>query len=891
MNNNKPIRMGFHTGPGGNATGIGEYVRRLDDAGIPATIVAVGTTTGISDVFEVWRSGSPVNHVVCYRTDPKEDQSFSVPNYTLSPTDAAIEFWNKQLSVLPPELEEFKGRVKLIIGNELDKERSDWLGEWGTEIATLANSEGWSVLLFGFSSGEPEPEHWETNGMLRFLNYCEENPLMCGLALHEYSYDDHTLNNGDGWLIGRYKKVYETCDMFGIAYPEIVITEFGYQSVTVPPVTDYIENDHDWLWETYPDYPAAAWWYLGPWKNNLADKVQTYIVPITNQTLTRKIAGDLSFNPTPGPGPDPEPGDCTNLPGYARVPYKRVYNRVSEFATEEQYLEIARIAREQGETVGESADDAGIGLGLGSKTVVEWGDQYNAGEIAAFYRDYGVDEVVFKPLPEDSGVPNDWTGWTWPVRPLHATDWGTTDVWPGGWFASLGFRVWYTNSSTGNESWHPGVDLNNNRPKWDADNGAELYAVANGTITFAGFLNVWGNVIVLRVDDPTMQGRPHWFRYGHNGEMLVKEGDIVKKGQVIATVGRDALGGAAHCHFDCVYTDILESKPWHWPGQDVSVVDEHYLDPGVFLTNVGAEYINPPTPIGNPSLFGLHASADSHNMPGDVTNTALVEPELLKFLSSHDPNHIPALVNAATSGVNDVRDMTFIVRAFLDMKDGRKVTPEQFHERTAGDTFRTVDKLIGLGADINNIQVELHNEPNLIQEGATVSWQNGLEFAIWLRDVHQLFRTDRPELNYMYPGLSPGEEIGGIRQHYADYLAHAALPLGSMDSLGIHTYWSEGYPLEGHPHSGVGPVDDAIRRFPSTKMFITECSHNGKGLIISQTDKANSVLAFWRLLRRRPNVKGIAYFVLSASNPEWQHSETGSGEVLTTTMATRFAER
>ena len=149
--------------------------------------------------------------------------------------------------------------------------------------------------------------------------------------------------------------------------------------------------------------------------------------------------------------------------------------------------------------------------------------------------------------------------------------------WSGnGWFDANPYGNEYTNSSTGRVSYHTGADLNNNTPTWDSDRGSPVWAVADGTVTFAGHLNVWGNVIVIEHEG-------FFSRYGHVDKLRVKVGYKVEVGQHIASVGRDEREGPYHLHFDISLTDKLKTKPWDWPGSDLKRLHTDYTDPHLFL--------------------------------------------------------------------------------------------------------------------------------------------------------------------------------------------------------------------------------------------------------------------------------------------------------------------
>jgi hypothetical protein len=136
---------------------------------------------------------------------------------------------------------------------------------------------------------------------------------------------------------------------------------------------------------------------------------------------------------------------------------------------------------------------------------------------------------------------------------------------PGYFFDANPFLNWYE-ISPHNWNWHTGADLNANRPFWNADYHAPLYAIADGTVVFAGKGGgTWGQIIVVEHMDGV---QPIYSRVGHIEKPLVQTGDIIKLGQRIAQVGSgDGLysGGREHLHFDICITDLLKRTANHWP--------------------------------------------------------------------------------------------------------------------------------------------------------------------------------------------------------------------------------------------------------------------------------------------------------------------------------------
>ena len=64
----------------------------------------------------------------------------------------------------------------------------------------------------------------------------------------------------------------------------------------------------------------------------------------------------------------------------------------------------------------------------------------------------------------------------------------------------------------------------------------------------------------VRIDHGTIQGKPVETSYLHMHTITVREGETVKKGQVIGSVGNTGLSTAPHLHFS-VYVSGVNSDP------------------------------------------------------------------------------------------------------------------------------------------------------------------------------------------------------------------------------------------------------------------------------------------------------------------------------------------
>lgn len=251
-----------------------------------------------------------------------------------------------------------------------------------------------------------------------------------------------------------------------------------------------------------------------------------------------------------------------------------------------------------------------------------------------------------------------------------------------------------------------------------------------------------------------------------------------------------------------------------------------------------------PPPAEAP-LVGLHASADPHISPAERCTFIDLRPSLIKVLSFHPPEDVARL--AATQPW-----ASWLVRTFLEF-GGRAITPDQFVAYTLSDTQRTLGVLDG-----RPLAVELHNEPNLVAEGLTTSWRDGADFAEWWLAVAADYRRALPGVPLLYPALSPGASVAGVRRDHVTFLEESRAAVDSADALGVHLYWSAEFALA----QALAQLDDVIARFPQHPIWITEASYNRGG--IDDAERARQYLAFVAALANRPNVRGVTFFVASA---------------------------
>jgi murein DD-endopeptidase MepM/ murein hydrolase activator NlpD len=115
----------------------------------------------------------------------------------------------------------------------------------------------------------------------------------------------------------------------------------------------------------------------------------------------------------------------------------------------------------------------------------------------------------------------------------------TPSIWPTkGYLTSpLG---WRTHPLTGKRDYHNGQDI-------ATQFGNKIIATADGVVLVAGHWDYLGNLIIID------HGFGFTTRYGHLASFNVKEGNRVKRFQVIGYVGNSGRSSAPHLHYEVRY--------------------------------------------------------------------------------------------------------------------------------------------------------------------------------------------------------------------------------------------------------------------------------------------------------------------------------------------------
>ncbi|WP_462324216.1 M23 family metallopeptidase [Desulfoplanes sp.] len=133
---------------------------------------------------------------------------------------------------------------------------------------------------------------------------------------------------------------------------------------------------------------------------------------------------------------------------------------------------------------------------------------------------------------------------------------------PGANRATFGDKRTYTyNGKTIDHQRHLGVDLASIARD-------RIKACNNGKVVFAGFMGIYGNVIIID------HGMGLQSLYAHLSQFLVEEGDQIRRGQIIGRTGATGLAGGDHLHLGIILSGLpVNPVEWwdsHWIKDNIS---------------------------------------------------------------------------------------------------------------------------------------------------------------------------------------------------------------------------------------------------------------------------------------------------------------------------------
>ena len=113
----------------------------------------------------------------------------------------------------------------------------------------------------------------------------------------------------------------------------------------------------------------------------------------------------------------------------------------------------------------------------------------------------------------------------------------TPSIWPTSGDVTSRFGSRNSPWGDGGSDWHPGIDIANNM-------GTPIFATADGEVVGSGWSDGYGNLVQIN------HGNGLSTFYGHNSQIIVRVGQVVKKGQVISYMGSTGNSTGPHVHYE-----------------------------------------------------------------------------------------------------------------------------------------------------------------------------------------------------------------------------------------------------------------------------------------------------------------------------------------------------
>jgi hypothetical protein len=187
--------MGLHLTVGARSEPIVDLVKRLNAIGWP--LGSIKGTTGTESILNEVKTLSPQT-VVIYRSlttplgmrdcpdtsrDPVAEAQIWVTGQQMYWRGVRADYYELMNECLPP---------------------AEWLVPFSIEAMRLAGSQGECLLLFSFSTGNPDPAFFDQ--LTPVYDYALKNPCQAGryhgIALHAYGYNPATLVSESGISLG-----------------------------------------------------------------------------------------------------------------------------------------------------------------------------------------------------------------------------------------------------------------------------------------------------------------------------------------------------------------------------------------------------------------------------------------------------------------------------------------------------------------------------------------------------------------------------------------------------------------------------------------------------------------------------------------------------------------
>jgi hypothetical protein len=346
---------------------------------------------------------------------------------------------------------------------------------------------------------------------------------------------------------------------------------------------------------------------------------------------------------------------------------------------------------------------------------------------------------------------------------------------------------------------HEGIDIR-------APHGANVYACADGEVYLVEDGHNQHNYgVQVRIRHTT----GHRTIYAHLDKVLVKLGEKVKARQLIGRADSTGNSTGNHLHLTLKKDHATEKGETDYP-LDI-------IDPTPFLVykHQEAEVLEALGMTSRtrrmdayawswPCLVGLNSRVGGTLQETDFS---VIQQARIEAVTVY--NH------TSTENIQRLRSDNpniFLMARLTQPFGGGGISGKQWAEVIYPDIFR----LSKLGIQYFEIQ----HTPNLQQNGWRTAWNSGEGFGLWWVEAVGALRSQFPQVQFGFPGVSLGGQVSGQRMDANVFLDGADQYMMEADWLGVNCYWNS----EGTMNSlDFGRSYQRLRdRYPDKLIFITE---------------------------------------------------------------------
>jgi murein DD-endopeptidase MepM/ murein hydrolase activator NlpD len=329
--------------------------------------------------------------------------------------------------------------------------------------------------------------------------------------------------------------------------------------------------------------------------------------------------------------------------------------------------------------------------------------------------------------------------------------------------------------------------------------------------------------------------------YAHLMKSIVVLGQKVSAGEVIGYADATGSSGGNHLHLVLKHDGATERKETNYP-KDV-------LDPTPFLVW--------PDQTIQKSMQMIEWTAGKCLIGGHGRIGGVLTKEDLGVVEEARLEAVKISMRESKETIEQLRAINpgmLLVARIEGTSWSEPIQPEEFLKSIESDLGR----IYRLGVR----HFEILSNPNLFSKGWSRCWKDGKEFGNWFSKLSSKLSESFPEAKLGFPGLSPGEDLVGLRMGADLFLEGAAAFAAKADWIGVNCHWTDANGL--HSRNGGLLYEEYRRRFPDNLLMITEFSN--PAIDVPASEKARQYHDFLQLLRNRKGIGAAFGFAISAES-------------------------